>query len=185
MILQTSLLSANAPNIENEQGQSIISSNSNKQAPVDVRDRIKSRKLVGADVYVVRLEKASEKTHDRGESHDVGCVVPPPRARSPSPGSLHDELKYNNPVAVPAAQESSGTTLRATSSRPCYRCVAYMHNAGIKRVFWTNGEGKWEGAKVRDLIDLLKGSGSSKDGSGMGIFVTKHEVLRMRRLMGV
>ncbi|KAK4462363.1 hypothetical protein QBC42DRAFT_327090 [Cladorrhinum samala] len=165
-------------------GQDIISSNSNKQSAVDFRDRIKSRKLVGADVYVVRLEKASEKAQDRAEPHDVGSVVPPTRLRSPSPGSLHDELNQTNFVAPPTAQEVRGTVLRATSSRPCYRCVAYMHNAGIKRVFWTNGEGKWEGAKVRDLVDLLNGSGSPGDGSGLGIFVTKHEILRLRRLMG-
>jgi hypothetical protein len=62
-----------------------------------------------------------------------------------------------------------------------------MHSVGIKRVFWTNGEGKWEGAKVRDLVDMLEGSGSGSEGdavSGLGVFVTKHEVLMLRRLLG-
>ena len=69
-----------------------------------------------------------------------------------------------------------------------------MHSVGIKRVFWTNDAGEWEGAKVRELVDALDCSGGSgKDGEGEGgkggpmgngVFVTKHEVLMLRRLMG-
>jgi hypothetical protein len=59
-----------------------------------------------------------------------------------------------------------------------------MHGVGIKRVFWTNADGEWEGAKVRDLVEALeKGIESDGDGDGpgtgqenKGVFVTKHEV---------
>lgn len=87
-----------------------------------------------------------------------------------------------------------------------------MHSVGIKRVFWTNAQGQWEGGKVRDLIDVLDGGGAgdgtkgtgsqsgadkaddssgggatTNNGSvpgGPGLFVTKHEVLMLRRVMG-
>jgi hypothetical protein len=61
-----------------------------------------------------------------------------------------------------------------------------MHSVGIKRVFWTNDAGEWEGAKVRELVDALNCSGESGKGgpTGNGVFVTKHEVLMLRRLMG-
>ena len=64
-----------------------------------------------------------------------------------------------------------------------------MHSVGIKRVFWTNVDGEWESAKVRDLVEALEGGGG-KDASGegakidKGIFVTKHEVLLLKRVMG-
>ena len=65
-----------------------------------------------------------------------------------------------------------------------------MCAVGIKRVFWTNGKGEWEGAKVRDLVDALQGNGEYggeekvKGGAaGNGFFVTKHEVLRLREFM--
>jgi hypothetical protein len=57
-----------------------------------------------------------------------------------------------------------------------------MHAVGIKRVFWTNADGGWEGAKVRDLVEALE-NGIESDGDGpgtgqenKGVFVTKHEV---------
>jgi hypothetical protein len=61
-----------------------------------------------------------------------------------------------------------------------------MHSVGIKRVFWTNTNGNWEGAKVRDLIDLMDrgGHGDGADDALDRVFVTKHEVLMLRRIMG-
>jgi len=69
-----------------------------------------------------------------------------------------------------------------------------MHSVGIKRVFWTNDAGEWEGGKVRDLVSALNSSmesvanggdtGGRGGPMGNGVFVTKHEVLMMRRLMG-
>ena len=62
-----------------------------------------------------------------------------------------------------------------------------MEWAGIRRVFWTNAEGDWEGAKVRDLVDALglnaAGNGASEDTSA-SMFITKHEILMLRRQMG-
>lgn len=62
-----------------------------------------------------------------------------------------------------------------------------MHSFGIKRVFWTTSYGKWEVAKVRDLFDNLERAMDTADptlGSPIpDVFVTKHEVLRRRRLM--
>ena len=62
-----------------------------------------------------------------------------------------------------------------------------MHAVGIKRVFWKNADGEWEGAKVRDLVDALEngnGEPGHGDGGKKGVFVTKHEVLMLKRTMG-
>jgi len=65
-----------------------------------------------------------------------------------------------------------------------------MHSAGIKRVFWTNSQGEWEGGKVRDLIDDIE-SPSIDDNGDNGenvrrtpVFVTKAEVLILKGLNG-
>jgi hypothetical protein len=58
-----------------------------------------------------------------------------------------------------------------------------MHSAGIKRVFWTNSESEWEGAKVQELVDSLDSSGDGASGVET-LFVTKHEVLMLRRMIG-
>jgi len=63
-----------------------------------------------------------------------------------------------------------------------------MHSVGIRRAFWTNDQGEWEGGKVRDLIDAMDGSmscGASGGPMDNGLFVTKHEVLMLRRLMEI
>lgn len=74
-----------------------------------------------------------------------------------------------------------------------------MHSVGIRRAFWTNENGLWESGKVRDLVDAFDRStitttttdcgfenGGYDVGAavGNGVFVTKHEVLMLRRLMG-
>jgi hypothetical protein len=63
-----------------------------------------------------------------------------------------------------------------------------MASVGIKRVFWTTGAGTWESAKVRDLVDELDKLGleqSPDAATTLGsAFVTKHEVLMLRRTMG-
>lgn len=61
-----------------------------------------------------------------------------------------------------------------------------MHSAGIKRVFWTNADGEWEGAKVQVLVDALEsgGDGDADEGKASSLFVTKHEVLMLKRRMG-
>lgn len=87
-----------------------------------------------------------------------------------------------------AFTHASPITSNVVESRPCYRCISYMHVVGIKRVFWTNSDGVWEGAKVRDLVDSFEaaryGSGSnSSDTDFGGMFVTKHEVLLLLRTL--
>lgn len=62
-----------------------------------------------------------------------------------------------------------------------------MKSVGIKRVFWTDDKGDWEGARVRDLVDSLDSLKSQHltDASTAlnDVFVTNHEVLMMRRMM--
>lgn len=62
-----------------------------------------------------------------------------------------------------------------------------MSSVGIKRVFWTTGTGTWESAKVRDLVDALDNLGQEQPSSAaatLNVFVTKNEVLMLRRTMG-
>lgn len=166
-----------------------------------VQDRLKHPKLVGADVYVVRLvnDQAHWKPDEqhRGQkslkNETTGGDNPGTYATSSGPtpltGSLYDELTLKAKAKDPPSIELDATkdSRIVAESRPCYRCVSYMHSVGIKRVFWTTSDGTWEGAKVRDLMDQLEGSMASSDPSlGLPIpdvFVTKHEVLLIRRLM--
>jgi len=47
---------------------------------------------------------------------------------------------------------ASSTEPKYADSRPCWRCLKWMEWAGIKRVFWTDENGVWEGAKVVQLL---------------------------------
>lgn len=114
--------------------------------------------------------------------------------------SLHDELLYPNPTpksALPTPPASSCGHVsifdpsQIHASRPCYRCISFMHAVGIRRVFWTNDAGEWEGGKVAELVEAMDGGfedgGEGGGGGGLmgnGLFVTKHEVLMLRRMMG-
>jgi hypothetical protein len=175
-------------------------------------DRKKHPRLAGADLYVTRLgwnnnniakpnpKNKVVKSSARNEvppSSSESDLEPPPLLSSSSStctlgntGSLYDELGCHAPSTPPAVSECAPSIPREAihASRPCYRCVSYMHSVGIKRVFWTNDDGEWEGGKVAKFIDALDGEG---DGAGCGggpvgngVFVTKHEVLMMRRMMG-
>jgi hypothetical protein len=161
-----------------------------------VADRIVDSRLKGADLYVARLARrhvqhARFGIHDksqRGEDafsasslssslSDLSIKV----SRPSSTGSLYDELSCCSRTISqvdPEPVRRSNEIECATSSRPCYRCISYMQWAGIRRVFWTNDEGQWEGAKVRDLVDALE-LGTTTGTSSM--FVTKHEVLMLRQ----
>lgn len=184
------------------------------KAKRDVQHRKRHSRLAGADLYVARLGKSGSchlKTPDTDATPPFHLVAAATRAAttsgSASPtGSLHDELlsKYAkstraSPTTASASSSSAGLGQMATASkspplgrvaesRPCYRCITYMHSVGIKRVFWTNSDGVWEGAKVRDLVDSLKaaahdGNGSGPGGDVGGLFVTKHEVLLVLRAL--
>lgn len=158
---------------------------------------MKYPKLIGADVYVLRLARpclqpsVHKEPHDGAQHrdemhHNISDTYSSHSDLSNSTGSLHDELSCKTdepdpPIANPEIAEISQIV---AESRPCYRCISYMQSVGVKRVFWTNSEGKWEGAKVRDLVDHLDGAMESSDNSlGLPVFITKHEVLLLRRLM--
>lgn len=166
------------------------------------KERMKHPKLVGADVYVMRLARPCSEPAFRRKPQDASKQDDDPvcknktgtcstsSASSSSTGSLHDELSCKEPKAAKNADplidkpEEIVATQLVAESRPCYRCISYMHFVGIKRVFWTTSEGKWEGAKIRDLVDHLEGAMASSDNPlGSPVFVTKHEVLLLRQLM--
>lgn len=173
-----------------------------------VAERMKDSRLNGADLYVARLGKAGKSNH-----YDCGCQYeappvagkpasaifedghPPPKdtvmtpKTKPPTGSLHDELRFPSPSEKPKSTGKpipKGKRLTATHSRPCYRCISYMHSAGIKRVFWTNTKGEWEGGKVRDLVDALEAPVPPESDGTMGaagaVYVTKSEVLLLKGL---
>jgi len=169
-----------------------------------VKDRMKDQRLRGSDLYVARLCWRETEDHPSFECNKVqtdvlkGLEIDLPSDGDCQPvqtltGSLHDELRFCKPKGSQSNAERSRFVLKkptATLSRPCYRCISYMYSAGIKRVFWTNTRGKWEGAKVQELVDASEGSSSSAgNGSGGGsdrnsLFVTKHEVLMLRKTTG-
>ncbi|RYP02938.1 hypothetical protein DL764_005515 [Monosporascus ibericus] len=171
-------------------------------------DRMKNPRLIGADIYIARLgppirklEKHERKSGEVALRQETNpevdtCISPTLSATSTtSNGSLHEELrckdhKSTGPKTSPTIHPVFERP-QVRDSRPCYRCVSYMHSAGVRRCFWTNHEGQWESAKVRDLFDQLTGAGSC-DGKGGGggdgpgsVFITKHEILMLRRLAGV
>lgn len=163
---------------------------------------MKHPKLVGADLYVVRL--AQRKTSFPSSQQNSPRIQDVPDTASSFSasldrqlsGSLYDELTCLQPSALsPLAKRKHKEELKeerfcsAAESRPCYRCVSYMHSVGIKRVFWTNGDGKWECAKVRELADAIDNGPQPRDCVSANdvvgkMFVTKHEVLMMRRGFG-
>lgn len=180
-------------------------------------DRKKHLGLMGADLYVARLgwckptAKAVRVPTTRQAPASTSPAVVNPRAVAESDGgvtlsssmtslpstscvaagSLHDELlnRDPSPPRTPVVAETLDPNV-VRASRPCYRCISYMHSVGIKRVFWTTDDGQWEGSKVRDLVSALDNSMESIAGggdggpTGNGVFVTKHEVLMLKRLMG-
>ncbi|KAF2872000.1 hypothetical protein BDV95DRAFT_606565 [Massariosphaeria phaeospora] len=175
------------------------------QSSHSVKERKKSPRLNGADLYVARL---GWKTTDSPPSRPNTCcnaTEPLPSGAPPSPspssGSLHDELTNPGPTPAPAPKPPSKPPKGAASSkkddsnskqpsvlasRPCYRCISHMSAVGIKRVFWTTDSGAWEGAKVRDLVDALDtlGAAAQADNSEATAAFKKHEVLMLRRTMG-
>lgn len=177
-----------------------------------VRERKKHPRLNGADLYVTRVgwckgaastaALPSPLSHPAAVPQEATYPVPVEQeltlsasTSALSSGSLHDELNDRNPSPGPDQNSNESTTIDTSvvrASRPCYRCISYMHSVGIKRVFWTNDGGEWEGGKVRDLVDALdtsmesvaSGEGATGGPMGNGVFVTKHEVLMLKRMMG-
>ncbi|KAG4441220.1 hypothetical protein IFR05_003338 [Cadophora sp. M221] len=158
--------------------------------------RTKDLRLKGSDLYVARLG-TSNKTPIKPKTQETeppGLPPPPVESKSP-PACLHDELSSRSrstSPSVPKVEPESPPQPEIRASRPCYRCVSAMHAVGIKRVFWTTQGGDWEMSKVRDLVDALEvGIDGDSNGDGLGtgqeskgVFVTKHEVLMLKRAMG-
>lgn len=162
------------------------------RATRSVAERTKHARLHGADLYVARLgwRTSSSASYDCCATLDMPQEVSPDDARRRT-GSLHDELLNQRPqtpspnsIPVPMAARQPSVL----ASRPCYRCICYMQSVGIKRVFWTTDTGEWECAKVRDLVDALENLGAvdmpDVATTLSNVFVTKHEVLMLRRTMG-
>jgi hypothetical protein len=154
----------------------------------DVAARTKDLRLKGSDLYVARLGSCNTNPPPRSKSKYKPSVSSPPTPPISSPTSLYDELSAISRTPSPPFQtDKTSTQPEVRASRPCYRCVSAMHAVGIKRVFWTTADGEWEGRKVRDLVEALeKGEGEPghDDGGDKGVFVTKHEVLMLKRIMG-
>jgi hypothetical protein len=183
------------PPIPPKPQQILITKNKTLTTKPDIAARTKDLRLKGSDLYVARL----------GNCNFTPPIKPRPKVPQPSPestsspkaepASLYDEL---SPLSRSVSQSSTSfdrvppqTQPEIRASRPCYRCVAAMHSVGIKRVFWTNQDGEWEGAKVRDLVEALETGIEGDDEGGVGtgqenkgVFVTKHEVLMLKRIMG-
>ncbi|KAK4697667.1 hypothetical protein P7C71_g431, partial [Lecanoromycetidae sp. Uapishka_2] len=171
-----------------------------------VEDRAKDSRIKGSDLYVARLCWKTAESHDpplkqagslvksgTAEAYVVQEDVNSTHAddgptATPRIRSLHDELQFCGAQVTADKGQclSSQKKPMATQSRPCYRCISYMHFAGVKRVFWTNAKGEWEGAKVRELVDALESSQKGVVGGDVEtLFVTKHEVLMLKRAMGL
>ncbi len=173
-----------------------------------VAERMKDSRLNGADLYVARLGRAGKVNHHNCGCHlnqsissvadaaavvdtggeqkniDIGASAKP----KPLTGSLHEELRFQQPVEESNPSVHQNARLTATHSRPCYRCISYMHSAGIKREFWTNYQGEWEGGKVRELVDALEcpnpstGEVTTGQSATGAVYVTKTEVLLLKGL---
>jgi len=158
------------------------------------KDRKKYPRLNGADLYVVRLGSSNGGISGDSKSccnASIDTDLVPTVDSKPLTGSLHDEILIPQPKPITTVNgfATGGENPRPSvlSSRPCYRCISYMSSVGIKRVFWTTDTGVWEGAKVRDLVDALdmlgNGDMSGNNAALENVFVTKHEVLMLRRTM--
>ncbi|KAF1352251.1 hypothetical protein BDV97DRAFT_397289 [Delphinella strobiligena] len=157
-----------------------------------VQERMKDPRLRGADLYVARLGRPTNATkHSRPVTKSKVLAKSLPNYMEASTvcssiigkattGSLHDELVNPNPRQIIPTKPTatSQPSARATDSQPCYRCIEYMHSVGITRVFWTDENGRWKSDKVRNLVVALQ-SPHPESGS---VFVTKHEVLLLKRL---
>lgn len=170
----------------------LVTKNNTLGAKSSVAARTKDLRLKGSDLYVARLGSC-QALQSKVTSKLAKTVAQLSHQTVPTePTSLHDELSIVSRFAAASTKchlPVNDQLPEVRESRPCYRCVTAMHSVGIKRVFWTNQDGNWEGAKVRDLVDALElGIDDENDGIGTGqkskgVFVTKHEVLKLKRMM--
>jgi hypothetical protein len=182
------------PPIPSNPQQLLITKNKTTASKPNIAARTKDLRLKGSDLYVARLGSWS-LTPPLLPQSKYQRPIPDRPLPTPSPkserSSLYDELSWlsrtPSPPAIPNTKQPVARQPEIRASRPCYRCVSAMHAVGIKRVFWTNTDGEWEGAKIRELVEALEmgeGEPGHDDGGDKGIFVTKHEVLMLKRIMG-
>ncbi|CEH16634.1 Cytidine deaminase-like [Ceraceosorus bombacis] len=108
-----------------------------------------SARLRGADIYVVRLQESPfsraelrRKRREREQRRRVGaCSDAAENVNTRFVGSEH--INEEQPACVDSDY---------ADSRPCWRCIQWCRWAGIKRAFWTTKDGRWEGAKISDLV---------------------------------
>ncbi|TVY25792.1 hypothetical protein LHYA1_G004557 [Lachnellula hyalina] len=183
--------SRKSPPLPPKTEQILVTKKSTLNSKPSVAARTKDLRLKGSDLYEIAKYFPQSTTGPHIPSQIQLNLHPHPPNPPPTSLSLHDELstlsRSPSPPSPPTEPPPPKPEIRA--SRPCYRCVSAMHAVGIKRVFWTNVDGEWEGAKVRNLIEALEGGGGEEaSGEGAkvdkGIFVTKHEVLLLKRVMG-
>src|SRR4051812_16259156 len=93
-------------------------------------ERMKHPKLVGADVFVARLANSNNKSVGASRKPGNKPSKTPPASDSPPTGSLHDELicKVANARVLVPVRDEDVPVRSAVDSRPCYRCVCYMHS---------------------------------------------------------
>ncbi|KAK0570159.1 hypothetical protein OC861_000108 [Tilletia horrida] len=107
-----------------------------------------SPRLRGADMYVVRLlQDAESKARARARRRAL---------TAPSRSSPLANSSWTGDEAGPSGNKNASSVVergpKYADSRPCWRCLKWMEWAGIKRVFWTDDQGVWEGAKVVQLL---------------------------------
>lgn len=193
-----------SPGAQPKYEQTFTTKNSTTTTKPTLAARTKDLRLKGADLYVARLgscppaprckPRKARANPDPKPDPKLPSKQPAPLLPQSPPQSCYDELslvsRAQSPGGnLPAADEANPEERpEIRASRPCYRCVMAMHAVGIKRVFWTNAVGAWEGAKVRELVEALDGGGGVEgvEGTGgeKGMFVTTHDVLMMQRVMG-
>ena len=135
--------------------QMLLPQGETSKSRAEVNDRKKNPRLAGADLYVTRLgwnndnvakpnpKKKFVKPSARNlaQPSTTESDLEPPCLPSPisstrtlgNTGSLYDELRNSAPKTPPPVPESAPMMPREAihASRPCYRCVSYMHSVGI------------------------------------------------------
>ncbi|KAK0528245.1 hypothetical protein OC842_004609 [Tilletia horrida] len=111
-----------------------------------------SPRLRGADMYVVRLlQDAESKARARAKRRALtsGTSAANRNGSNGTTGGSGGSVHWTDEEFAGAI---AGREPKYADSRPCWRCLKWMEWAGIKRVFWTDENGVWEGAKVVQLL---------------------------------
>ena len=129
----------------------LITKNKTSNTKPSVAARTKDMRLKGSNLYVARRFVPKRRPKSAGNRAMKSDPVALPSYIT-SIASLYDKL---SPLSrAPSLSHQSDTGAPESSmphvreSRPCCWCVTAMYSAGMKRVFWTNHDGKWEGAKM-------------------------------------